>query len=83
MIWELREGIAGAACKLGYTLHYDVSLSSDHYYDIVNRTRTFIADSPDFTVKEKQAIETCGYGHVGDGNLHLNITLPGYEDKVL
>jgi FAD/FMN-containing dehydrogenase len=25
----------------------------------------------------------CGYGHVGDGNLHLNITLPGYLDKEL
>ena len=24
-----------------------------------------------------------GHGHVGDGNLHLNVVLPGYEDKSL
>lgn len=23
---------------------------------------------------------TNGHGHVGDGNLHLNITVPGYEN---
>ena len=26
---------------------------------------------------------TVGYGHVGDGNLHLNISLLGYEDEDL
>jgi len=26
---------------------------------------------------------TVGYGHIGDGNLHLNISLPGYQDKSL
>ena len=24
---------------------------------------------------------TVGYGHVGDGNLHLNCSVPGYKDK--
>jgi D-lactate dehydrogenase (cytochrome) len=24
-----------------------------------------------------------GYGHIGDGNLHLNISIPGYEDNSL
>ena len=24
-----------------------------------------------------------GHGHVGDGNLHLNVVLPGYENKSL
>jgi FAD/FMN-containing dehydrogenase len=24
-----------------------------------------------------------GYGHIGDGNLHLNISLKGYEDENL
>lgn len=24
-----------------------------------------------------------GYGHIGDGNLHLNISIPGYENVAL
>jgi D-2-hydroxyglutarate dehydrogenase len=24
-----------------------------------------------------------GYGHIGDGNLHLNVTIPGYDDSEL
>ena len=35
------------------------------------------------TDAEKQSIRVGGYGHVGDGNLHLNVTCPGYEDKSL
>jgi len=23
-----------------------------------------------------------GYGHLGDGNLHLNVSTPHYDDKV-
>lgn len=25
----------------------------------------------------------CGYGHIGDGNLHLNISIPGYKNEEL
>ena len=33
--------------------------------------------------EEKNSIKIGGYGHVGDGNLHLNVTCPGYENKGL
>jgi hypothetical protein len=49
MIWDLREGVAGAAVKQGYTLKFDVSLSSAHYYRIVEQTRDFISEHPEFT----------------------------------
>ena len=62
----------------GYTLKYDVSLAPKHYYDLVEQTRTLIEKN--FPAKQ---IETYGYGHIGDGNLHLNVTLPGYGDKDL
>ena len=32
---------------------------------------------------ERETIKIGGYGHVGDGNLHLNVTCKGYEDKDL
>lgn len=28
------------------------------------------------------AANVVGYGHLGDGNLHLNISTPQYDDKV-
>jgi hypothetical protein len=43
MIWDLREGIAGACVQAGYCLKYDVSLSSEYYYDLVEQTRNLIS----------------------------------------
>ena len=42
-----------------------------------------VAESSEFTAEEKTQILPNGHGHVGDGNLHLNVVLPGYEDKSL
>jgi len=60
-----------------------VSLNPSSYYKIVEDTRKVIAESENMTAEEKEKIITVGYGHVGDGNLHLNISLPGYSDKSL
>ena len=35
------------------------------------------------SAEEKDSISTVGYGHVGDGNLHLNCSLKGYDDEDL
>jgi len=40
-------------------------------------------DSHNFTQAEKDSIICDGYGHIGDGNLHLNISVPGYDDHDL
>jgi len=69
--------------KQGYTLKYDVSLSTDHFYHLVDETRAKIRSQNNLTQSEKDSIVTFGYGHIGDGNLHLNITLPGYDDQSL
>jgi len=62
-------------------MKYDVSLPSSHYYRIVDDTRKFVEQSAEFTRDEKDAILTNGHGHVGDGNLHLNIIIKGgYEN---
>ena len=45
--------------------------------------RALIANSTEFSQSEKEQILPNGHGHVGDGNLHLNVVLPGYEDKSL
>ena len=60
-----------------------MSLGPDHYYKIVEETRQRVADSSELTSAEKETIKIGGYGHVGDGNLHLNVTCPGYDDQSL
>ena len=72
-----------AATKYGYTLKYDVSLATEFFYKIVDETRSVINNSAEFTRSEKDAVVTTGYGHIGDGNLHLNVSIPGYSDQDL
>jgi (R)-2-hydroxyglutarate---pyruvate transhydrogenase len=62
---------------------YDVSLPPSSYYKVVEDTQEEINKSDILSQEEKEAIYVNGYGHVGDGNLHLNISLPGYDDKDL
>jgi D-2-hydroxyglutarate dehydrogenase len=51
-------------------VQYDFSLPHENYYEMVAATRERVtAEIPDAVV--------VGFGHVGDGNVHLNIVLPG------
>ena len=68
---------------MGYCLKYDVSLRTDSYQRLVDETRHLMENSAELTREEKDSIEAFGYGHLGDGNLHLNISCTGYEDKAL
>lgn len=47
---------------------YDVSLPTASMYDIVHELRGRLAAWP--------GVSVVGYGHVGDGNLHLNVSAP-------
>ncbi|XP_053602263.1 D-2-hydroxyglutarate dehydrogenase, mitochondrial-like [Plodia interpunctella] len=71
-IWNLRESIAGAGLVKGYVFKYDVSIPQKFYYDLVPVLRKRMGD---------KAVTVCGYGHVGDGNIHINITVPEYTKE--
>ncbi|KAM3962825.1 D-2-hydroxyglutarate dehydrogenase, mitochondrial-like [Aphomia sociella] len=72
-IWNLRENISGAGLAHGYVFKYDVSLPQKHYYDLVPILRERMGD---------RAIAVYGYGHIGDGNIHINVTVPEYSKDV-
>ena len=72
-----------AAGDYGYTLPYDVSLAAKDVYRAVEATRAIINESSELSESDKEEIVTVGYGHIGDGNLHINVSVPGYEDKAL
>lgn len=73
-IWEARESLAEALKKEGAVYKYDVSLPVLHLYSLVEKMSERV---------EGLAISCVGYGHLGDGNLHLNITSSKRDPEVL
>ncbi|KAJ1655323.1 D-lactate ferricytochrome c oxidoreductase [Dispira simplex] len=82
--WYLREIISEATVKTGPTYKYDVSIPVPQLYNLVLDTRKrltqaglYKADKSGYPVKK-----VTGYGHVGDGNLHLNVVAEEYTPEV-
>lgn len=71
--WRLREGVTEALSKAGAVYKYDLSIPVPHLYSLVEDLQKRLG---------KSAI-VMGYGHLGDGNLHLNISAPKYDEKLL
>ncbi|XP_040982697.1 D-2-hydroxyglutarate dehydrogenase, mitochondrial isoform X2 [Aquila chrysaetos chrysaetos] len=74
MLWSLRERITEALTHDGYVYKYDISLPVGKLYDLVTDMRARLGQS---------AKNVVGYGHLGDGNLHLNITAESYSHSLL
>lgn len=75
-LWALREAIPEACSKEGVVLKYDLTLPPAKMYDLVEAVRNRLNQAP--SVKS-----IIGYGHFGDGNIHLNVATPSLDDKVI
>lgn len=73
-VWDLRERMAEGLMHDGYCYKYDVSLPLENFYNLVTDMRERLGS---------KATRVVGYGHVGDGNLHLNATSPEYNEEVM
>ncbi|OVA06188.1 FAD-linked oxidase [Macleaya cordata] len=71
--WRIREGITEALMKAGAVYKYDLSLPVEKMYKLVEEMRLRLGPSA----------KVMGYGHLGDANLHLNISTSQYDDTVL
>ncbi|XP_024030195.1 D-2-hydroxyglutarate dehydrogenase, mitochondrial [Morus notabilis] len=71
--WHIREGLPEALMKAGAVYKYDLSLPIEKMYDLVEEMRTRLG----------ALAKVVAFGHLGDGNLHLNISAPQYEEKIL
>ena len=73
----------------GATYKYDLSLPTESMYDLVDALRARVARRVTEGDVEKNAfdfssVSVMGYGHLGDGNLHLNVSSPtGYHPALL
>lgn len=72
-MWKLREIIAPALAKDGHLYTYDISLPLRSFYDIVKVMEQRVGH---------MAKRVCGFGHLGDLNLHLNITTEAYSKEM-
>ncbi|XP_021704452.1 D-2-hydroxyglutarate dehydrogenase, mitochondrial isoform X2 [Aedes aegypti] len=63
-LWQLRERIPDGTFSNNFCLTYDLSLPLGNFYDIVPAMKTRVGH----LVKV-----VCGFGHIGDSNIHLNI----------
>lgn len=82
-LWQWREMVPEACGKGGGVYKYDVSMTlpdmfkfRDAVHDRLVRAGV-VGATNDYPV-----IESVGYGHIGDGNLHLNVAVRRYDDRV-
>ncbi|XP_014826872.1 PREDICTED: D-2-hydroxyglutarate dehydrogenase, mitochondrial isoform X1 [Poecilia mexicana] len=73
-LWSMRERVTEALTHDGFTYKYDISLPVERIYQLVTDMREHLG---------KRARSVVGYGHVGDGNLHLNVTSPAKDPALL
>ncbi|XP_014480949.1 PREDICTED: D-2-hydroxyglutarate dehydrogenase, mitochondrial [Dinoponera quadriceps] len=73
-IWSLRERISEGVLHDGYVFKYDISLPFSSYYEVVEVLRKRLRDP--------RIIRISGYGHIGDSNIHVQVSIPEYYEDV-
>ncbi|KAJ7655015.1 FAD linked oxidase [Mycena polygramma] len=79
-LWALREGVTEAVSKEGKAYKYDISIPLASFQHVVDTTREHLRSKG--LLGEHAVKHVLGYGHVGDGNLHLNIVATAYTQEI-
>jgi FAD/FMN-containing dehydrogenase len=67
--WQLRENISEAQRIEGLSIKHDIAVP-------VSRIAEFIARADDALARAFPAVRIVTFGHIGDGNLHYNLSRP-------
>lgn len=67
--WRWRESIPDAQRQVGASIKHDVSVP-------VDRVAEFIEQATACVLAADARVRVCAFGHVGDGNIHFNLTQP-------
>ncbi|KAI0274816.1 FAD-binding domain-containing protein [Gloeopeniophorella convolvens] len=79
-LWKLREGVTEAVSKEGKAYKYDISVPLASFKEVVDTTREHLRSKG--VLHENAVKHVIGYGHVGDGNLHLNVVAAAYTPEI-
>lgn len=82
-LWSWREGITECLGHDGGVYKYDLSIPIHELYDLVNETRDRLTKKGLVGAEDSHpVVDVVGYGHMGDGNLHLNIPVRRFDKTV-
>jgi FAD/FMN-containing dehydrogenase len=73
-LWALREGISESLSATGMPHKNDIALP-------IAALGAFCGELETLLTERSQAFELCVFGHIGDGNLHVNIMKPEAMEK--
>ena len=73
-LWKIREELPAAQSREGGSIKHDVSVP-------VSAAIEFIEKASHVVKSEIPGIRVCAFGHIGDGNIHYNLTQPPDMDK--
>jgi len=72
--WQLRECLSEAQGKEGGSIKHDISIE-------VGRVPEFIREATPAIEAFEPGARVVAFGHLGDGNIHFNVTQPAGADK--
>ena len=72
-LWRIRETIPEAQTREGASIKHDVSVP-------VARTVEFLGAANEMVEAACPGIRVCAFGHIGDGNIHYNLSQPTDAD---
>jgi FAD/FMN-containing dehydrogenase len=85
-LWACRESITESLGHWGLVYKYDLSIPLKYMYQLVLDTRERLKQHGLMGEKVDDeswpVVDTVGYGHMGDQNLHLNVPTRRYDKKV-
>ena len=81
-LWKWREMIPESSQCQGGVYKYDVSLPLKDLYSLVEVVNKKLTESDLLGDAPKPVIAAVGYGHIGDGNLHLNVATRLYSKEI-
>lgn len=73
-LWHMRESMSAAQKPEGGSIKHDVSVP-------VSSIPAFMAEADAAALKAMPGARICAFGHMGDGNIHYNISQPIGADK--
>ncbi|MDH3235541.1 MAG: FAD-binding oxidoreductase, partial [Alphaproteobacteria bacterium] len=73
-LWRIREVVPEVQMSAGGSIKHDVSVP-------VSRIPEFIARADAAVTKAMPGVRPCAFGHVGDGNVHYNLSQPEDMDR--
>ncbi|ODO11471.1 hypothetical protein I350_00251 [Cryptococcus amylolentus CBS 6273] len=78
-LWQIREECPSALSAAGKAYKYDLSVPVDKMYEVVERMKERMESLAWVGGKVK---DVAGFGHMGDGNLHLNVVATEFSEEV-